>query len=104
MDLWSKGLGKRVLNLKLNERTQTDMADSKMVITGVMGPPVYWDYTVKMTARDITEFLEMLTKGDAPTTFIGRSAARWRIIGTAVSSLAVFTTLTVLRFLGIRKG
>ena len=48
MELWSKGLGNRVLSLRLGERQALVKKNRDLVIEGVMHAPVYWDYTVSL--------------------------------------------------------
>jgi len=56
MELWSKGLGTKTVNLSFKEAEMKDCGD-RVVINGKMGPPVYWDYTVTMTEEDLSGVL-----------------------------------------------
>jgi len=98
MDLWSKGLGKRVLRLRLSERDEMVEEDGHLVIRGVMGPPVYWDYAVSLSERDVVEFLEFL-KQPAPVRLLASAGKRRAILTTAVASAAVFAWRTLGRFI-----
>jgi uncharacterized protein (DUF1778 family) len=97
MDLWSKGLGKRVLRLRLSECNEMVERDGQLVIRGVMGPPVYWDYAVTLSERDVVEFLEFL-KQPAPVRFLVSAGKRRKILTTMVASAAAFAWRTLARF------
>ena len=97
MDLWSKGLGKRVLRLRLGERDEMVEEDGQLVIRGVMGPPVYWQYAVTLSERDVVDFLEFL-KQPAPVRFLVSAEKRRKILTTMVTSAAVFAWRTLARF------
>lgn len=99
MDLWSKGLGKRVLSLSLGERGGSGVREDRLVIEGVMHAPVYWDYEVGLHEGDVVDFLTMLQKPDA-VRFVATSPQRWRILGTAATSAAIFAARTLRHMLG----
>lgn len=58
MEIWSKGLGARKLNLRIGEGTVKDCGHS-MVVKGKMGAPVWWDYSITMTDEDIRDILQV---------------------------------------------
>lgn len=97
MDLWSKGLGKRVLRLRLGERDEMVEEDGHLVIRGVMGPPVYWNYAVTLSERDVVDFLEFL-KQPAPVRFLASAGKRRKILTTMVASAAAFAWRTLGSF------
>lgn len=97
MELWSKGLGKRVLSLTLREREAMLEEGDEVVIKGVMHAPVYWDYRLTFSEVEVVEILEMLKKSDSMR-FILRSSKRWAILGAGLSSALIFLGRTV-RFL-----
>jgi hypothetical protein len=99
MILWSKGMGKLVLSLRLRDRSGMASRDEGLVIEGVMGQPTYWDYAVTLGEEDVLDFLELL-KQPQPTRFVVMTEKRWAILGTALASAAVFAFRTVLCFLG----
>ena len=66
MDLWSKGLGRRVLSMTLGERELLADSDGYLVIEGAMHAPTYWDYQVSLEEDDIVEFLELLQQARLP--------------------------------------
>ncbi len=94
MDLWSKGLGKRVLSLALRERDSTNIIDDELVIEGVMHSPTFWDYAVTLDRRDVTEFLGLLQEPEA-VRFVGEDEHRTEILRTALSSAVVFAARTL---------
>lgn len=89
MDLWSKGLGRRVLNMRLDERTEMVPEDGELVIRGTMGAPTYWDYTVQLDEDDVSEFLEFLSR-PASVKYILNAKSRWAILGAALSGAVLF--------------
>ena len=99
MELWSKGLGSRVLSLRLGERQALVERDRDLVIEGVMHAPVYWDYTVSLGDVDVVDFLELLKKPES-VKFLVRSRSRGTILRTALSSALVFLVRMVRLFLG----
>lgn len=103
MDLWSKGLGRRVLSLTLGERDLLAENSGYLVIEGVMHAPTYWDFQVSLEEDDITEFLELLLKPDS-LRYLATSPDRTRILRTATSSAAVFLWRTLRLALGGSGG
>lgn len=63
MDLWSKGLGKRVLSLA--EHDSVTDREGLLNIDGVMHAPTYWDYAVTLDEDAIVEFLGLLQQREA---------------------------------------
>jgi hypothetical protein len=103
MDLWSKGLGKRVLNLRLREREALVERDGKLEIDGVMGAPVFWDYRVSLGERDVLDFLDFL-KGPVPVQYLVGAERRWTILATAAAGAMLFLRRTLLLLLGGRPA
>lgn len=100
MILWSKGLGKLVLNMRLSERSNVEDREEKLVIDGTMGPPTHWDYAVNMKEEDVLDFVELL-KQPAPVRFVVEGQRRGALISTALLSGVVFAWNTVRCFLGM---
>ncbi|MCZ7530156.1 MAG: hypothetical protein M5U31_07290 [Acidimicrobiia bacterium] len=94
MDLWSKGLGKRVLSLALAERESLATRDDDLVIEGVMHAPTFWDYEVTLDRRDITEFLDLLQRPET-VRFVIEDEHRTKILSTALSSALIFAGRTL---------
>jgi hypothetical protein len=100
MELWSKGLGNRVLSLRLGERQALVEKNRDLVVEGVMHAPVYWDYTVSLGEVDVVDFLELLKKPES-VKFLVRSRSRGTILRTALSSSLVFLARMVRLLLGV---
>jgi hypothetical protein len=101
MILWSKGLGKLVLNLRLSERSGTSDRSETFVIDGTMGPPTFWDYAVTLNENDVVDFISLLRQ-PAPTRFLVATPKRWAILKTALAGLMFFLWRTLYRFFGGR--
>ena len=99
MELWSKGLGTRVLSLRLGERKALTEKSRDLVIEGVMHAPVYWDYTVSLGEVDVVDFLELLKKPES-VKFLVRSRSRGTLLRTALSSGLIFLVRMVRLLLG----
>lgn len=100
MILWSKGLGRLVLNMKLAERSAVDQRDGNLVIDGTMGPPTHWDYAVNMGEEDVLDFVELL-KQPAPVRFLIEGDNPGAVVRTALSSGVVFAWNTARCFMGM---
>lgn len=61
MRFWSKGLGRRShLNIACGTETPVISEDRKhIVLYGTTRPPVVWNYTMTMEARDFLSILEL---------------------------------------------
>ncbi len=94
MDLWSKGLGKRVLSLTLGERDSLAIKSDELVIEGVMSGPTFWDYAVTLDRQDITDFLDMLQEPEA-VRFVAVDDHRGKVLKTALSSAVYFAAHTL---------
>jgi hypothetical protein len=94
MDLWSKGLGRRVLSLSLDERDALETRGSDFVISGVMHAPTFWDYEVTLDRQDVVDFLDLLQRPDV-VRFVAVDEQRTPILRTAISSAAVFAVRTL---------
>ena len=94
MDLWSKGLGRRVLSMTLGEREVLAEIDGYLVMEGIMHAPTYWDYQVSLEEADIVEFLEMLQKPDS-LRFLATNEGRGHIYRTAAVSALIFLWRTM---------
>jgi hypothetical protein len=101
MILWSKGLGKLVLNLRLSERSGTGDRGETFVIDGTMGPPTFWNYAVTLNEKDVVDFIALLRQ-PAPTRFLVATPKRWAILKAALAGLTFFLWRTLYRFLGGR--
>jgi hypothetical protein len=106
MDLWSKGLGKRVLSLNLQEYEGVEKCDEGIIIKGVMGAPVFWEYKVTLTEADFVDFFSLITKGNGAVDFIIQSPNRWKIYYRVVKNVTTFlflTALTIVKMFLLKK-
>ncbi|MCL5734349.1 MAG: hypothetical protein M1274_01970 [Actinobacteria bacterium] len=70
MELRSKGLGKKSVTMCLGEAEVTDTGKA-MVVSGKMGAPVYWEYTITMTEQDLVDILGIVSKKGTASFFLG---------------------------------
>ena len=103
MVLWSKGLGKLVLKLRLSERSGMSDREGKLAIEGTMGPPTYWNYAVTLHEDDVVEFLGLLQK-PAPVRFLVAAPKRWTILKAALAGALFFIRRTLYRLFGGAGG
>ena len=97
MELWSKGLGRLVLGIRLSDRGAMEAEGGDHIdISGNMGAPVYWDYAVRLEGEDVVDFLDFLKK-PAVVRFLIHSEHRWSILATALGAAAFFTWGIVYR-------
>jgi len=89
MDLWSKGLGRLVLTLRLSERTGLDVEQHDLVMKGTMGKPTYWDWAVNLDDDDVVDFLLFLQR-PAPVRYIVESEQRWAMLRIALEGAILF--------------
>lgn len=94
MELWSKGLGRRVLSMALGERTATARSADTVVVDGVMHAPTYWEYNVMIDGEDVVDFLGVLEHPDA-VRFVTRDPAFGRIVRIAAANAGRFLVNTV---------
>ena len=94
MDLWSKGLGRLVLNIRLEERKEMRDDEAKLVMNGTMGKPTYWDWSVDLDETDVVDFLVFL-KRPAPVRFMVQNERRFSMLWAALQGAAIFALRTV---------
>jgi hypothetical protein len=94
MDLWSKGLGRLVLTIRLSERRGMGLDEEDLVMKGTMGKPTYWDWAVNLKDEDVVDFLRFL-KRPAPIRFIVESADRWTMLRTALEGALLFALRSI---------
>ncbi len=99
MDLWSKGLGRLVLTIRLEERSgmDVDAETQELVMSGTMGKPTYWDWSVNLDEEDVVDFLTFL-KRPAPIRYMVQSPQRWEMLAAALGGVVLFT-LRTLRYM-----
>ena len=97
MNLWSKGLGRMVLDIRLSERSGMQAEPDRAVIRGAMGAPVFWDYAVRLSGEDVLDFLDLLRQPPVvssrpPPGSVGPSSGR-RCVGAVVFAWAFASRL-----------
>lgn len=90
MDVWSRGLGNRTLNLRLQNVNLEILEDGSLRIKGVMGPPVFWNFAVTMRKEDIAEFMNLINKTPDCVDFIVHSKEKYRIYSKMIRVVLSF--------------
>jgi hypothetical protein len=103
MILWSKGLGKLVLSMRLSERSGMGTREERIVIDGTMGAPTFWDYAVNLDEADVVDFIDLM-KQPMPVRFLVTTPKRTSILWASQVGIGCFVRRTVFRFLGGRGG
>ena len=105
MEIWSRGLGTRKLNLRLGEAKVEDCGDT-MVIRGKMGPPVWWDFSITMTEEDVDDILHVAAQQGTISFVLGAKNRRhlyFTVVKQAVQIVLKFVAGFVMR-LGRRSA
>jgi hypothetical protein len=101
MDLWSKGLGRLVLTMRLNERDdEMVIEDQDLVMRGTMGKPTFWDWSVTIGEIDVVDFLIFLRQPE-PIRYMVASDNRWSMLRVALRGGVIFAARTIGLFLGL---
>ena len=101
MILWSRGLGKLVLSMRLSERSGMGIRDEHIVIDGTMDSPTFWDYAVNLDEDDIVDFIGLLNQ-PMPVRLLVTTPKRLSILRAALIGIGCFVRRTLYRFLGGR--
>jgi hypothetical protein len=101
MILWSKGLGKLVLSMRLSERSGMGVRDKHIVIDGTMGSPTFWDYAVNLAENDVVDFIGLLNQ-PMPVRLLVTTPKRTSILWASLIGIGCFVRRTLFRFLGGR--
>ena len=101
MEVWSRGLGNTALNLELG-KGEVEIRESAVVIKGVIGKPVFWDYSITMEKEDIFGFLDVLTRPSFIRFLMG-SRNRWKMLFATLRSLLKILPAYGKRLLSRRK-
>ena len=103
MDLWSKGLGRLVLQLRLSERSSMTDEETSLVMRGTMGKPTFWDWSVHLDADDVVDFLVFLKRPEVIRLMI-ESDERWAMLRSALLGAILFgSRALVAAVLGDRR-
>lgn len=82
MQFWSKGLGKKTINLYLSKGETVRSGDS-LYVKGTMEAPVDWDYIMPLKGHDIVDFFDLLRDPTIPR-YIHSSPHRWKLYGAMI--------------------
>jgi hypothetical protein len=78
MNVWSKGLGRKTIDLRLSAGEALNGGD-QLYVKGQMEAPVSWEYVMSLRADDLAEFFELL-RDPALIDFVYGSPECWRLI------------------------
>ncbi len=70
MNVWSKGLGQRSLNLKLGDgevRTESN----QLFVEGMIEEPVWWEYRITLGVEDVTDIANIIGRGQTIRFILG---------------------------------
>ena len=98
MSFWSKGLGRRTIDLRLAAGEALNGGD-KLYVKGQMEAPVRWEYIMRLRTEDLADFFGLL-RDPALIDYVYASSERWRIIRGMVGGglqLAGLVLAAVLR-------
>lgn len=103
MNFWSKGLGRRTIDLRLSAGEALNGGD-KLYVRGRMEAPVSWEYIMRLRTDDLADFFELL-RDPVLVDYVYGSPERWRLIrGMIIGGLQlaglVFAAALRQRFAG----
>jgi len=82
MDFWSKGLGKKTIQLRLSKAESLEGGDL-LYLRGQMEAPVDWEYIMPMQGEDLIDFFGLL-KDPSVADFVHASPRRWQLYGAMI--------------------
>ena len=91
MEFRSKGLGKRMVALRLS-KAKTVKSGDKLYISGTMDEPIKWDYMIVLDGGDIADFVGLLGERHLAD-YIWHSPDRWRLYRTLLTGGSRFALL-----------
>ncbi|HKZ51518.1 MAG TPA: hypothetical protein VJ256_07155 [Dehalococcoidia bacterium] len=89
MKLWSKGLGRRTLVIRLGE-AQIVREKGELLLRGVIKEPVWWDYAITMTEEDVMDFFKVA---------VNRTAVGYLVNNKKAGRLFIRITIDLLKML-----
>jgi hypothetical protein len=93
MDIWSKGLGRLVLQMRLSERSDMKVEGADLVMRGTMGKPTFWDWSVNLGEEDVVDFLVLLKRPEM-VRYLVEDPARWTLLRAAAKGALFFAWQT----------
>ena len=82
---------------------EVEIRESAVVLKGVIGTPVFWDYTITMEKEDIFGFLDVITHRNFIGFLMG-SRNRWKMLFATLRSVLKILPAYGKRLLGRRNG
>lgn len=95
MKFWSTGTGQNTLDVSLIEADAVREGDH-LIFKGKMGPPVFWEYTMKFSEEDFISFFA-IARDPKTVQFIVNSPNRWKLFFSMAVDATKFTLMTVPR-------
>ena len=88
MNFWSKGLGKKTIDLYLGKGEAQKGVD-RLYVKGRVEAPVSWEYIILLHDEDLADFFALL-RDPAMADYVYRMPGRWRLLAQiAVGGLKV---------------
>lgn len=105
MEVWSKGLGKKTLNIYLGKgEVKTD--GNSIFVEGVIEEPVWWEYRITMNADDLRDVFDIASKQATIDFIVNSPTARGlplKLATKAMKFLVLYLTGVLRRTLRNRK-
>ena len=102
MNFWSKGLGKRTIDLRLGKGEAHPGADH-LYVKGRVEAPVSWEYIMALRGEDFVDFFALLRE-PAMADSIYRSPHRWRLLFGMIASGIYVGALVVVAVVRLALG
>ncbi len=77
MEFWSKGLGKKTIEMGLS-KGESLLTEDSLCLRGIMEEPVSWEYVMLLDEADIRDFFALLQEPGLAK-FVYRSPNRWSL-------------------------
>jgi hypothetical protein len=102
MEFWSKGLGKKTIDMGLTDG-ESSVSEDALCLKGVMEAPVEWEYIMLLTEDDLVDFFALLQEPSLAT-YIHSSPNRWKLYLGFVLGGVQLAGLVVAALLGRAFG
>ena len=88
MNFWSKGLGKKTIDLYLGNG-EAQKGINQLYVKGQVEAPIDWEYIIELREEDMADFFGLL-RDPAMADYIYQAPDRWRLLARmVVGGLAV---------------
>lgn len=101
MKLWSKGLGTKTLVLNLQEGVPSVVPDG-LLIKGTIKEPVWWDYTITMTDKDLIDILKVAVNQET-VTYLQTVDRPWKVLSSMAGAMVRFFVCWMRARLGVYR-